>query len=50
MGQPAKVKRQVTERDLTRIRHAAEHYVAAARVYLRAGQGDTGKGRQGGMI
>lgn len=33
MGQPAKVMRQVTERDLARIRHAAEHYVAAGRVY-----------------
>src|SRR4051812_9701480 len=33
MGQPAKVKREVTERDIERIRHAAEHYVAAAQVY-----------------
>lgn len=33
MGQPAKVKREVTERDVERIRHAAEHYVAAAKVY-----------------
>jgi carbonic anhydrase/acetyltransferase-like protein (isoleucine patch superfamily) len=33
MGQPAKVKREVTDRDLARIRHAAEHYVAAAKVY-----------------
>jgi carbonic anhydrase/acetyltransferase-like protein (isoleucine patch superfamily) len=33
MGQPAKVKRQVTDRDAERIRHAAEHYVAAAKVY-----------------
>jgi len=36
MGQPAKVTWQVTERDLERIRHAAEHYVAAARVYRGA--------------
>jgi carbonic anhydrase/acetyltransferase-like protein (isoleucine patch superfamily) len=33
MGQPAKVKREVTDRDLARIHHAAEHYVAAAKVY-----------------
>jgi carbonic anhydrase/acetyltransferase-like protein (isoleucine patch superfamily) len=33
MGQPAKVKRQVTPRDVERIRHAAEHYVSAALVY-----------------
>jgi carbonic anhydrase/acetyltransferase-like protein (isoleucine patch superfamily) len=36
MGQPAKVKRQVTEQDLARIRHAAEHYVEAGRVYRTA--------------
>jgi carbonic anhydrase/acetyltransferase-like protein (isoleucine patch superfamily) len=34
MGQPAKVKREVTERDRELIRHAAEHYVAAGKVYL----------------
>lgn len=40
MGQPAKVKRQVEERDLARIRHAAEHYMAAARVFrAEAGRG-----------
>lgn len=33
MGQPAKVKRAVTERDLERIRHAANHYVAATKAY-----------------
>jgi carbonic anhydrase/acetyltransferase-like protein (isoleucine patch superfamily) len=33
MGQPAKVKREVTDRDTERIRHAAEHYVAGAKVY-----------------
>jgi carbonic anhydrase/acetyltransferase-like protein (isoleucine patch superfamily) len=33
MGQPARIKRQTSERDLERIRHAAEHYVAAAKVY-----------------
>ena len=38
MGQPAKVKRQVTEQDLARIRHAAEHYVQAGRVYREAGR------------
>jgi carbonic anhydrase/acetyltransferase-like protein (isoleucine patch superfamily) len=37
MGQPAKVKRQVTERDLARIRHAAEHYIESGRVYRTAG-------------
>src|SRR6185295_16868280 len=31
MGQPARIKRQVAEQDLARIRHAAEHYVAAAK-------------------
>jgi carbonic anhydrase/acetyltransferase-like protein (isoleucine patch superfamily) len=36
MGQPAKVKRQVTDRDLERVRHAAEHYVAAGKVYRTA--------------
>jgi carbonic anhydrase/acetyltransferase-like protein (isoleucine patch superfamily) len=36
MGQPAKVKRQVTDRDLQRIRHAAEHYVEAGRAYRQA--------------
>jgi carbonic anhydrase/acetyltransferase-like protein (isoleucine patch superfamily) len=36
MGQPAKVKREMTEREFGRIRHAAEHYVAAARVYREA--------------
>lgn len=36
MGQPAKVKRQTTERDAGRIRHAADHYVEAAKVYLQA--------------
>ena len=33
MGQPGRVKREVTERDSERIRHAAEHYVAAAKAY-----------------
>jgi carbonic anhydrase/acetyltransferase-like protein (isoleucine patch superfamily) len=33
MGQPAKVKREVTDRDRERIRHAAVHYVAAAKAY-----------------
>jgi carbonic anhydrase/acetyltransferase-like protein (isoleucine patch superfamily) len=36
MGQPAKVKRETTERDRERIRHAAEHYVAAGRSYKSA--------------
>jgi carbonic anhydrase/acetyltransferase-like protein (isoleucine patch superfamily) len=33
MGQPAKVKRPMTERDFSRIQHAAEHYVEAAKGY-----------------
>ena len=40
MGQPAKVKRQVSEQDLARIRHAAEHYVQAGSVYRHAGRSD----------
>jgi len=47
MGQPAKVRRETTERDRERIQHAADHYVAAAKVYREAGQGDTGTRRQG---
>lgn len=37
MGVPGKVVRQVSERDLQRIRHAAEHYVTAAKNYRAAG-------------
>jgi carbonic anhydrase/acetyltransferase-like protein (isoleucine patch superfamily) len=33
MGQPGRVKREVSERDRERIRHAAEHYIAAAKAY-----------------
>jgi carbonic anhydrase/acetyltransferase-like protein (isoleucine patch superfamily) len=33
MGQPAKVKRACTERDLARIHHAARHYAEAAGIY-----------------
>ncbi len=33
MGQPAKVKRPAEERHLVLIRHAAEHYVQAAKAY-----------------
>ena len=33
MGQPAKVKRPAEERHLNQIRHAAEHYVQAAKCY-----------------
>ncbi len=36
MGIPAKVKRLVEPRDVERIRHAADHYVAAARAYRQA--------------
>ncbi len=34
MGQPAKVKREMNERDRERMRHAVEHYVAAAKACL----------------
>jgi carbonic anhydrase/acetyltransferase-like protein (isoleucine patch superfamily) len=37
MGVPATVKRQASEQDVARIRHAADHYVAAAQAYA-AGQ------------
>ncbi len=37
MGAPAKIRRVCEERDQARIRHAAEHYVAAAQAF-RAGQ------------
>jgi carbonic anhydrase/acetyltransferase-like protein (isoleucine patch superfamily) len=37
LGQPAKVKRELTDRDRELIRHAAEHYVAAGKVYARSG-------------
>ena len=37
MGQPAKVRREVSERDRERIRHAAEHYVAAGKAYKISG-------------
>jgi carbonic anhydrase/acetyltransferase-like protein (isoleucine patch superfamily) len=33
MGQPAKIKREVTERDRERMKHAAKHYVAAGKAY-----------------
>ena len=33
MGQPAKVKRPAEHRDIERIRHAAAHYAAAAKIY-----------------
>jgi len=42
LGQPAKVKREVGERELAMIRHAAEHYVAAGKVYRAAGGSDRG--------
>jgi carbonic anhydrase/acetyltransferase-like protein (isoleucine patch superfamily) len=47
MGQPAKVRREASERDRERIRHAAEHYVAAGKVYREARQEDKERGRQG---
>ena len=33
MGAPARIKRQLEPRDQERIRHAAEHYVQAAKAY-----------------
>ena len=36
MGQPAKVKRPVEERDLAYIRRAAEHYVASGRAFKQS--------------
>jgi carbonic anhydrase/acetyltransferase-like protein (isoleucine patch superfamily) len=36
LGQPGKVTRPASERDLARIRHAAEHYIAASAVYRGA--------------
>ena len=36
MGAPARVKRQMEERDRERIRHAAAHYVEAARAFREA--------------
>ena len=33
MGAPAVVKRQVTEKDVARIQHAAEHYVQAGQAF-----------------
>jgi len=37
LGAPGKVKRATLDRDLDYIRRAAEHYVAASRIYLAAG-------------
>lgn len=42
MGQPAKVKREVSERDRERIRHAAEHYVAAGHAYRKTVEEESG--------
>jgi len=36
LGLPGKIVRQVTDEDIARIRHAAAHYVAAAREYVAA--------------
>jgi len=36
MGVPAVVKREVSEKDASRIQHAAEHYVEAARAFREA--------------
>jgi carbonic anhydrase/acetyltransferase-like protein (isoleucine patch superfamily) len=36
MGQPARVKREATDRDREMIQHAAMHYVASAKLYREA--------------
>jgi carbonic anhydrase/acetyltransferase-like protein (isoleucine patch superfamily) len=36
LGTPGKVVRSASERDAERIRHAAEHYIAAAKVYRQS--------------
>jgi carbonic anhydrase/acetyltransferase-like protein (isoleucine patch superfamily) len=42
MGQPAKMMRPAEERDAARTRHAADHYVAAARGYKEAANSPKG--------
>lgn len=38
LGTPARVVRATSERDWEKIRHAAEHYMAAAKVYRKTGR------------
>ena len=40
IGQPARIHRQANDRDRDRIEHAAQHYVAAAKVYREARHND----------
>ena len=47
LGMPGKVVRQITDRDLERIRHAADHYVAAAKKYREWASGRVGEGGNG---
>jgi carbonic anhydrase/acetyltransferase-like protein (isoleucine patch superfamily) len=47
LGQPAKVRREATDRDRERIAHAAGHYVDAGRVFREARRGDEERGRGG---
>jgi carbonic anhydrase/acetyltransferase-like protein (isoleucine patch superfamily) len=37
VGSPARVIRQATERDVEKIRHAADHYIAAGKAYKSVG-------------
>lgn len=39
LGSPGRVVRQATERDLAKIQHAADHYIAAGRDYRQAYRG-----------
>jgi carbonic anhydrase/acetyltransferase-like protein (isoleucine patch superfamily) len=41
LGLPGKIIRQVSTEDMARIRHAAEHYVAAAKEHAAAQRSDT---------
>jgi carbonic anhydrase/acetyltransferase-like protein (isoleucine patch superfamily) len=45
IGQPARVLRQTTDRDRQRIQHAADHYVAAAKIYREARRQDDREAR-----
>jgi carbonic anhydrase/acetyltransferase-like protein (isoleucine patch superfamily) len=51
LGQPAKVRREATDRDRERIAHAAGHYVEAGRVFQSASDrdedGETERRREG---
>jgi carbonic anhydrase/acetyltransferase-like protein (isoleucine patch superfamily) len=46
VGIPARVVRQTSEADLAKIKHAAEHYVAAGREYRGEGREAGGEGKK----